>query len=695
MSASANVILRDFLDNDSYPLQGAYVNKRLPNTGSFFRRLIARNFIHNRPARIKRGYIPNGRMMSEDDFQTEHYVIRDISDPDMNGVVRLQLIDQLFFASNGKAKIPIVANAVTLTEIPETSSGPNPFFTFLATSFGNKGIANSDIVVGDTLVVNIGNELFRGTVNSYDPNTNQGDFIYSERGVGGSEQSAHSIGTDIQGCVEFNSQNVTDIMRTALRSFTRINSSLINDATWDTLKASDLSQFNLTTFLTEPIAVNEMLKQIIVSTGMWMYFDVILNSVEIGIVPRFSDPVLSVDRNTLIKNTIISKPAIDRQVTRSIIRYGKIDYTEGNDLRNYNKHFRRQNDILEDDSAFGQITEDEEIRSNWYTSRNEDVVLAQSVPALKVERFARIPRTHVFQLDSAHVGNLANGRRLWYGSTISIESTSRVNLDDSPVIETAQVIAIKRSNELDTWRITALSYDSASLPVPPSEVDLTITQNTNNVNLSNLIADRSTAKQYVVIVSAGVLIGAGASTFAMTTGTGFPVGSTFLIYNMGQIVGRGGDGGIGGFTSIQDLIFRDATDPTNGTDALVLNYDTSIDNLQGLIGGGGGGGVAADASEDRSSVGGSGGGGAGLNAGLGGISPPDSNTQAAAGQNGTLSFGGNPGISFSVAIDNASKGGDLGEDTAGALAGSAIVRNGNNVVILNGNNSNQIKGRIV
>lgn len=697
LSASARVVVNDFLDNDSYPLQGEYVNKRIPQSGSFFRRLIARNYIRNRPARFKRGYIPVGRMMTEDDFQVEHYVIKDITDPDANNRVTIELIDRLFFASNDKAKIPIASNAVLASNIDNTSSTGT--FNFLATTFGNSGIEDTRPTVGENLVLNISNELFRGTVSAYDMSNNTGTFSFTERGVGGSEVQAHTINDEIQGVVEYNNENVTDVLRNIFNNFTKSNpnNDFINDVSWDALKAGDLAGVNLTNFLTQPINVKDAINQIIKSTGMWMYFDVILNRIEIGKTPRFADPSITLNSEILLRGNVSSRPDIRRQITRQVIRYAKIDYTEGDNIREYFKHFRTQNDILEDDDAYGQITEGAPILSNWYTASNADVVQAQSIPALNVSRFANIPRTYTIILDSAFIGNLQNGRRLWYGSTVAIESPSRVNLDDTPVIETGQVVSIRRQNDLDRWRVVVLTYDSEASPV--DNVDLTIDASANNVNIYDLFEDAPTeAREYIVVINPGVVIGSASTSMeSLTTGAGWPAGATLLLYNFGQILGAGGNGGTGGSSS-NDIGQISPTSGLPGGDAFHLTLDTTVDNLQGLIGGGGAGGHGGSFGGNPS-AGGGGGGGAGRVAGngaIGGIAVPG----AQRGQNGNDSFGGAPGNGVDGGAPGI-RGGTLGESRPAIgnnpviPAGRAIVRNNNNVVILNGNNDNQIKGDIV
>lgn len=676
LSATATVVVHDFLDNDSYQLQPPYDDKRVG--GMHFRLLIERNHIENRNARIKRGYISEtGELF----FNTEHYVISGFNLS--QGVMTFTLVDMLFFASEGKAKIPVTANAVLTQNV-----GTNPTVTtinFLATTFGQKG-GDNDIVVGDSLRVNIGEELLDVTVTTYDSSSLVGVATINARGVGGTETQAHEVNDTVQGCYVAENRNVIDILRDIFGTFTTIPSTAINDTEWDNLKNGEFSEFNLTNTIVKSIEVRAALRELIRSTGMWLYMDVISNFITLGISARFDQPVLTINKEEhIIEGTYNPRRQPSSQATRAVIRYSKNDYTQTNDINNYRSSFRTQNDILESAAQFGKITEAREILSNWYTNSAQDVIQAQGVVQLKVERFAQVPTLHTLRLDDRHVDNLEDGGRLWYGSVVAFDTDEQVNADGTNKLQFAQVTSISRSREEGQWEVSALSYNANIVP----SADLIIEENQEGyVIADNLTIDED--RQYVVIVASGVIIGAGSGNFALDTGV-FPMGSLLLI-NQGIVVGRGGPGGAGGFRSGGTEV--EATNGQPGTDALLLRVTTQLDNLQGLIGGGGAGGKGheLDSPEDPF-FGGSGGGGAGSNSGAGGTNA--SNPSLTNGEAGGLTFGGRRGQTTTGPVNAAQDGGDLGQGRSGASAGNAITTNGNMLTILNGNNPNQIRGLVV
>ena len=270
-----------------------------------------------------------------------------------------------------------------------------------------------------------------------------------------------------------------------------------------------------------------------------------------------------------------------------------------------------------------------------------------------------------------------------------------LNRDGSTVTRLAQCTSISQLKNT-RYKVEGLSY-RANIP---ANVDFYISQNKTDYNLANdpqfnSLADfaNNIAREYVVVINAGVLINASTTAnFAFTQGA-FPSGSTFKLINAGEIIGAGGDGGNGGFAfweqGLPDPTTSNGNDGSDGGSALSISTDTVIDNLTGLIAGAGAGEqgkFSSAGSLPQYNIAGRGGnGGAGSVPGAGGSAggyDSGSTVYGDDGKNGYKTF----------AEPNA---GNLGESTLTASAGDAIHKNGNNVTIVAGVNDNQIKGDIV
>ena len=687
LSASATLTFSDFVSNDVNELPAPYDDRRVE--GSFWGKLLARNYLVNREVRILRGYSNN--IFNRSNFQIENYIIQSVTPPSNRGEVSIKLIDRLFYTTETKAKCPIVSNAKLTTLMDNSTSSIN----FTGESFGDKGIG-LEIVNGQVGYIKIDEEILNYTVTSY---SNGSGSLSVSRGDGGTIGAEHEINATIQGCFitqqsdgVLNTENITDVNRRLIRDFTRIEDQYINDAEWNAEKAGDLNKYNFTNIITKPTDVRKLIDETIKSSGSWMYFDVIDNNIKLGITARFEDPVLTItDETNIVQGSMKVSDASRSQVTRAAILYNKLNYAEGNDDKYFGNSFIKADTLAEDESQYAQSNEAKEIKSNWYTNTTTDIANANSVVQLKVERFRDIPTRYDFEIDTRDIGNITGGR-LWFGSIVSIQTRQLLNPDGTQAVKLAQITQIKPSSKLDKWSVTAISYNSNV----PTNVDYTIDTNRVDFNLANEI-NPVEVKEYVVVINSGIILSSTiTSGYSFDQGV-FPVGATLKIINQGFIVGKGGMGGTGG----QGGAFP-AISPTQGEDAgdaINLTTDTTIDNLTGLIGGGGGGGAGGFAFPPTvfPSFGSGGGGGAGNEGGLGGLVLDNS---AKEGGDGTLNGKGLGGSSPGIGEDGAD-GGDLGEngqdsDTVlGGMGGNAIVTNGNSLAIIAGDNADQIKGAII
>lgn len=211
------------------------------------------------------------------------------------------------------------------------------------------------------------------------------------------------------------------------------------------------------------------------------------------------------------------------------------------------------------------------------------------------------------------------------------------------------------------------------------EANLVIAANTYDYNIRTAAIaagwNQVTPLKATVVVNSGVYVGASSTgTYAISTGTSYPVGSVLTLINNGYILGAGGYGG-----SNSNYNTYPGSGGNGGT---ALNASTPINiTNNGVIGGGGGGGGGASGvqgSVERSGGywmgdqwisagymtvqpnGGSGGGGQGYQGGSGGWNGAGGDgPQGAAGGNGTVSSFGAGGA-----------GGDAGGGYYGGTGGN-------------------------
>lgn len=655
--ASGSVMIKDFNDGDQYSLNSNYADRRV--YGSHFKKLFANNHLKNRRARRVRGYDPMNYDASN--CQIENYLIDSYTYPNQMGMVTFSLVDELILVETKQAKAPAVSKG-ELSVILLIGDTSLTFSSSITDEYG---------AVSATGYIAIEKEIMSYTVTS-------STTMDISRAKFGTEAKEHDVRETIQKVIIYDNENIIDIITDLITNYTKIPASYIPTADWAALKTGDLAGYNLTNQIYKPTDIEKLLNDLIMLAGLSMYVDIINQKLVIVTVPDFSTPIITFDEDEhIIQGSMRVKRAPKDQITRQTIHWDKAEATESDREENFTKHFQVIDTTVEVDADEGVVSENKPLISRWLINSLDNNLLATSFAQRNINRFSKVPIQANFRVDQRYIDEVAGGM-MCLGSIFNLNSSEIVDGGLNPIETTFQCISIKQSNKNQEWDIAGLSYVAAA---PPS-ADLYISEDKTDYLLTDeLVTDE--AREYTVVVGTGVTIGASSTAAKSFTQGSFFAGATLKIINLGRIVGPGGDGGDGGEAS--GMPGSCSTSPaTNGLpagDSLSLSTDTVIDNGFGLIGGGGGGGAGDDATcffdgEFGIWIGTNGNGGGG---GQGQIGGTPSGTIAAPGRNGGAL--GQPG-------------GD--ETTAtGGSAGNAILKNGNTVTIIAGNNSEQIKGAVI
>lgn len=688
--ASASISLKDFKSSDAFELTGLYADRRV--TGSHFAKLFARNFIKNRPARIKRGYLVNG-VYDAANFQTEHYIIDEYQGVSLNADVSFNLIDVLALTNGINAKAPETSNATLATIITTgtTSATINLESGLTAAEIEDKFGAN-----GAVGFMAIDSEYIKYTVTSA---TGVAPVVVSitTRATFGTAQADHEINTTVQRCIAYESEtNIIDIIDDLIRNYTDIDTSYIPTAKWSALKAGELANFGLINIIAKETEVKKMLNELIQIAGLTMYVDVVERKIKISATPNFDLPVITFNQvEHLELGTLRTTNKFDKLVTRQLVSWSPVDYSK-EDQANYANTFRVAAILEEDRSRLGTKNAGKDVVSRWLPNTTNGNQIAAGIAQRNVSRFSQIPTEVSFEVDSKYIGTVAGGR-MWLGSVFAVETVREVFCNGAfePEVITCQCTSIVAGSKPDKWRVTGISY-KANIP-PNADYYINAGEHFNYVLSDNF--DFSEAREYTVVVNTGAVFGSTSTSPAFSQGT-FASGATLKLILQGQIIGRGGSGGQGGSVYQEPglCVVNDGDNGGNGSAGFSMSTNCIVDNTYGLIGGGGGGGAGSRGVCDISSGGVSGNGGCGAQGYLGG----------AAGAAGAATGGSVPGDSGAAGAKNyagskvdCASGGELGENgqsvtgASGGLAGAAILKNGNTLVITGGNNATQIRGAIV
>lgn len=688
--ASANISLTDFVTNDAYELQGLYADRRV--TGSHFAKLFARNFVKNRPARIKRGYLVNGNY-EESNFITEHYIVDEYQGPALGGEVSFNLVDVLALTNGINAKAPESSNATlgAAIVIADVAATINLEDGLTAAEIEAKFGAN-----GESGTLAIGSEYIAYTVTSA---TGASPITVSldERGAFGTVAADHSVNATVQRCLAWDLVNIIDIIDELFRGHTDIDETYIPTSEWDALKTGELAGYLLRNAIAKETEVKKLLNELIQIAGLTMYVDVAERKIKIISTPNFDFPVIEFnEREHLEAGTLKITNKFDNLVTRQLVSWAPMNYSDESQA-NYAKTFRVAAILEEDRSRLGTKSAGKDVVSRWLPNTPAGNQIATGIAQRNVSRFSQIPTEVSFEVDSKYIDTVTGGR-MWVGSIFTVETIANVysSAGFQPEVLTCQCTGISASSRADKWKVTGISY-KANIP-PNADYYINAGEYFNYVLSDNFTFDE--VKEYVVVVNNGAIFGSTSSSWASFRQGVFPSGATLRLINAGQLIGCGGNGGNGGNASYEVgvCIVSDGTDGTDGGAGADFTTDVIIDNSFGFIAGGGGGGagITGICFPFGAKAGNGGGGGQGLVGGSGGVAGIALSTQTDEGEDGPDGDKNYPGTGvFFVA------GGALGENGGstssrdGGIAGAAIITNGNTVTISSGNNAEQVRGLIV
>jgi len=645
-----------------------YVDERTwiaSDRGTFWTKLRARNpNYQNRPLRVLSGYLANGEY-DPVNFTTRYYIIDKMNVS--GGQATITAKDPLKLANNKKAQAPAPSTGTLTSDlvIAGTSATLTP-----------SGVGNLEYDTSGW--VSIGKEICSFT--------RVADTLTLVRAQKNTLDEGHSSGDTVQQCLEYagvTRGQLDFIVNDLITNFANIDTAFVPLAAWDAEVGTHLSGL-LSGFIAKPFDVNKLLVELAESMPHYLWWDERSATIQLTALkaPATNANVLG-EANALIEDSVKTTDATNMRASTVFVNFGQVNPIKKlDDPENYLQTYIRVD--VNSISKYGS-NEIKVINSRWISDTNKAAAL--QLGALYGRRFADIPRKINFSLDS-------KDSSLWIGQNACTNHRDIVDATGAPIDLLFQVISSKESKNFD-YEGLEYTYGDA-LPEDEGggdpDTDLVIFgSNQLNINLRTAFdgpnglyptPDATTKAKFVV--EAGVVMGGSVlGSPSIVTGE-WPAGATVTIQNSGFIVGRGGQGGNG-------LIPPSTGDSQAGSDAIEMNFDLEIINLN-IIGGGGGGGGEGDIA----SKGAGGGGGAGGNVGFGGYNynvtgSAGSGGRGHASQRGTTELGGLGGLGPPRGMGNpglveGGAGGDLGQSGAngisgdtvgsGSAAGNAITTNG-------------------
>lgn len=314
--------------------------------GTFWSKWLARNpFYQNRRVRIREGYV--GQPVEE--MRTRHYFIDRIDGPDASGRVRLRAKDVLKLADNDRAQWPRQSPGLLAADISAAASS----FRVI-----NASVSDYDPFSDGSGTVRIGDEIILWGSLSVDGD----DLVFGSltRGAERSTADSHDEEDGVQRCQRYTNANIVEVVQELLVTAGNVPSEFIPFADWTEERNLWQQGFNVSTLLTEPYGVTELLGELAEQCLFYIWWDERDQEIKYRAVRpidplRDNEPPLITDVDNVLAGTFDTMQAPEQRASQSWVLYRQIDPTEDVDEQtNYRRIRIRADANAEGANQYGE-----------------------------------------------------------------------------------------------------------------------------------------------------------------------------------------------------------------------------------------------------------------------------------------------------------------------------------------------------
>lgn len=430
--ASATVTFADHPDADR--ATDPYLSTRTYNPidrGTFWSKWLARNpYYAGRALRIYEGYV--GQAVSA--MQCRHYIIERITPPDSAGKVMVTAKDPLKLADGDRAKAPRKSTGVLFGAI-----------TNAQTSITVEGAGLVDYPATGTL--RIDDECMTYSSRALDSASN---LVFSgiTRATDNTTADAHDDDTIVQTCIRYTTANSWDVAYDLLVNYAGISSSYVPFTSWATVGTEYLTALPVTTLITEPTDVDQLVGELGRDTLSYYWWDDRAQLIQLSAIRPAAQPDYYLDDDSnIIADSLARWPDNDQRITEVWTSYLPLSAVA--DLgkpTGYQTTRVRINTAETSADLYGDV-KIREINSRWIVTAAHAI----QVNAVIGQRFKDSPEYVKLRLD-------AKDRAIGIGNILGISNRNIVDIHGNTTYKRYEVISAKEIKAGELVELEAVSF---------------------------------------------------------------------------------------------------------------------------------------------------------------------------------------------------------------------------------------------
>jgi len=360
--------------------------------GSFWTKWLVRNkYRTNMLIRVYEGYA--GQNLTSMVKRT--YFLQSLQGPDASGRIRVEGKDILARIEERKAQAPAASPGELYADITDS-----------ATSFELANAVEADYPASGTVRIN--DELMTYTARA--TSANGIELTGVTRGTDGTTAAEHSAEDAVQECLRYTSASVDTILSDLLTTYGGIPSSYLDTANWATEVGEYLSLYNLSTVVSEPTSVAELVSQVQIQAGCFIWWDERDALVKLKAIRGIDaePPTITAEANILAGSFSLTEKPRER-ASRVWVFFDHRNYVDSlTDADSYRQQSVFADLNSETDELYGEPSI-RKIFANWLQTG----ALADTTASKIITRFVDVPAQCKFRMD-------AKDRTYWVGDTITI-----------------------------------------------------------------------------------------------------------------------------------------------------------------------------------------------------------------------------------------------------------------------------------
>jgi hypothetical protein len=400
--AVCNITFQDHAHTDR--VVDPYVDGRSWNPldadrGSFWTRWMVRNkYRTNIVIKIYEGY--SSQSLSQMTSRT--YFLQSIDGPNDNGRIRMQGKDILALVEERKAQAPVASPGNLYIAINNT-----------ATSFEVQNAVEADYSAAGTIRITDEIMTYTGRATSANGIT----FTGVTRGTDHTTAQSQDANASVQECLRYSAQRVDDVFEDLLMTYGGIDAAYLDTTNWAVEFDTYMTGYNITTLITEPTSVFDLLAQIQAQTLAYLWWDERDVQVKMKSIRILTEepPTLTAESH-LISGSVSFSEKVRQRTSQIWIYHARNDFTKSlNDAKAYAQLSIIANLETESADLYGEKSV-KQIFGNWLPSS----ALANTTASKIITRFIDPPIEVKFRLD-------AKDRQYWIGDAVRISHHLDVN----------------------------------------------------------------------------------------------------------------------------------------------------------------------------------------------------------------------------------------------------------------------------